>query len=77
MEDYDPKDFLLFALNHFGLEVNHNEGKMVYLKQGYTIEIEGKELFKLSYQDEVVAPFGSVEELCHFIQSDIKLHEEA
>lgn len=77
MEDYNPKDFLLFALNHFGLEVNYHEGKMVYLKQAYTIEIEGKELFKLSYQDEVIAPFGSVEELCQFIQSDVKQHEKA
>ena len=77
MEDYNPKEFLLFALNHFGLTVNHTEGKMVYLEKGYTIEVEGQQLFKLLHQGEVVAPFASVEELCHFIQSDLQQHEEA
>lgn len=47
MEDYDPKDFLLFALNHFDIRVRSHEGKMVYMDMEYTIEIEGKNLYKL------------------------------
>ncbi len=73
MEDYDPKAFLLFALNHFKLAVQGEEEKMVYLEKGYTIEIEGAQLFKLSQGGQVIAPFGEVEELCDFIKKDLEL----
>ncbi len=76
MEDYDPKEFLLFALNHFGIQVNSTTGKMVYLTKAYTIEIENKQLFKLIHDGQVVAPFDNVEELCLFIKRDQELNEE-
>jgi len=76
MEDYNPKDFLLFALNHFKLEVVRHEGKMVYIEKDYSIEIEGKKLFKLMQGGAVVSPFDDVEELCNFIKRDIELNEE-
>ncbi|NRB49957.1 MAG: hypothetical protein HRU41_19940 [Saprospiraceae bacterium] len=77
MEDFDPKEFLLFALNHFGLEVQGQEGKMVYLNQAYTIEVEGQQLYKLMQDRQVVAPFSDVEELCRFIKMDMQLNEES
>lgn len=76
MEDHDPKDFLLFALNHFGIAITSYEGKMVHLDMDYTIEIEGKNLFKLSQGRQVVAPFDDVEELCRFIKTDMQLNEK-
>lgn len=76
MEDYDPKDFLLFALNHFDIQVHSHEGKMVYLDMEYTIEIEGKNLYKLLQGGQVVAPFADVEELCNFIKMDRQLNEK-
>lgn len=77
MEDYDPKEFLLFALNHFNLAVEKHEEKMVYLEKEYTIEIEGKKLFKLMQGGQVIAPFADVEELCNFIKKDIELNEKS
>lgn len=77
MEDYDPKEFLLFGLNHFDITVNSHEGKMVYLEKEYTIEIEGKKLFKLLQNNQVIAPFSGVEELCKFIKKDMELNEES
>lgn len=74
MEDYDPKEFLLFGLQHFGIPVNDHRGKMVYLAEGYEIEIEGKSLFKLSQHGQVIAPFGGVEALCEFIRQDLALN---
>lgn len=71
MEDFDPKEYLLFALNHFNLPLKQADGKMVYLEHDYAIEIESKRLFKLLHQGQVIAPFDDVEELCHFIQSDL------
>lgn len=75
MEDYDPKAFLLFALDHFAIEVRSETGKMVYLESDYAIEIEGKNLFKLSQGGQVIGPFASVESLCQFIKQDMELHE--
>ena len=76
MEDQDPKEFLLFALNHFGIIVTSHDGKMVHMNMGYTIEIEGKNLFKLIQNNQVIAPFNDVEELCNFIKMDMQLNEE-
>ncbi|MEM9821720.1 MAG: hypothetical protein AAF985_11635 [Bacteroidota bacterium] len=77
MEDYDPKEFLLFALRHFEIPVLSHEGKMLYLAKRYTIEIEGKKRFKLSQDNYVIAPFGDVEELCQFIKMDMQLNEKS
>ena len=77
MEDYDPKEFLLFALNHFNLAVEKQEGKMIYLEKDYSIEIEGKKLFKLKQGGQVIAPFADVEEMCNFIKKDIELNEKS
>lgn len=76
MEQYDPKEFLMFALNHFDLKVDSHEGKMVYVEKNYSIEVEGQKLFKLSQNNQVIAPFSNVEELCKFIKQDIQLNEE-
>lgn len=76
MEDYDPKAFLLFALNHFGLKVRQEDGKMIYLEKDYTIEIEGNNLFKLLQGGQVIAPFADVEELCDFIKKDLELSRD-
>lgn len=77
MENYDPKEFLLFALQHFKLEVIRHEGNIICIEKDYCIEIEGQKLFKLLHRGEVVSPFNDVEELCHFIKRDIELNEES
>ncbi len=74
--DYDPKEFLLFALDHFGIEVVAQQGHLITLEKGYAIEIEGKNLFKLLQGGQVVAPFADVEALCRFIKMDMPFNEE-
>ena len=76
MEDSDPKEFLLFALKHFEISVTSHDGRMIYMDMDYTIEVEGKELFKLLQGGQVVAPFSDVEELCNFIKMDMQVNEE-
>ncbi|MEL6945251.1 MAG: hypothetical protein AAFO82_21575 [Bacteroidota bacterium] len=75
MDNFDPQEFLLFALRHFGIEVVKRDKKMIYLNQDYVIEIEGQHLFKLLQNKQVIAPFSDVEELCHFIKMDMQLNE--
>jgi hypothetical protein len=70
----DPKDYLLFALNHFQLPVLSAEGKRIRLEKEYEIEIENESLFKLMHKGAVVGPFADVEELCQFIQMDMRLN---
>ena len=43
--------------------------KMVYLEKDYTIEIEARNLFKLLHNNQVIAPFNDIEELCNFINN--------
>ncbi|MEL6730250.1 MAG: hypothetical protein AAFY70_08410 [Bacteroidota bacterium] len=73
-ETFDPKAFLLFGLDHFQIQVEKIEGKMIYLQHDYLIEIEGPSLYKLMHQGQVVAPFADVEQLCEFIRQDISLN---
>ena len=75
--DYDPKAFLLFALNHFGIIVTHHDEKMVYLERDYLVEIENPQLFKLLHHNQVIAPFDDVEQLCDFIKKDMALNGES
>ena len=74
MENFDPKEFLLFALNHFKLAINTQKGNWIELEKGYSIEIEGKNLFKLMHEGQVIAPFSDVEEMCNFIKKDMELN---
>jgi hypothetical protein len=71
--DYDPREFLLFALHHFQINVASAEGPLIRTEGGYAIEVEGQHLFKLLWHGQVVAPFQSVETLCQFIKRG--LHE--
>lgn len=75
MKGIDPKAFLLFALQHFSIDVVSERENMVYLEKNYTIEIEGPQLFKLIHQGQVIAPFAQVEEMCRFLQQDMPLND--
>lgn len=74
MENVDPKAFLLFGLKHYEIVMAKEEGKYIHLQNDYLIEIEGPSLFKLMHKGQVVGPFGSVENLCDFLQQDIALN---
>jgi hypothetical protein len=69
-------EFLKTKLSEYGLEVLSESGKLIHLKNGYTIEFEKINLFKLIHEGHVVAPFDDVDELCNFIKMDMQLHGE-
>ncbi|MEO1260397.1 MAG: hypothetical protein AAFZ15_16490 [Bacteroidota bacterium] len=73
----DHTAHLSSMLKKNGLEIKAQEGKTVYLKWGYVIEIENEHLFKLIQDDQVIAPFADVEELCQFIKMDMQLNEKS
>lgn len=70
--DYNPTDLLYFAIKHHAFEIISDDGKTIHLKGGYSIEIEKKNLFKLSHNNKVIAPFDEVYDLCQFIIKDMQ-----
>lgn len=68
MEKFDPKELLLLVLRGMDIEVKKEMGKFVEVQNGYTIEVEGKGLYKLLHRNQVVAPFADVVEMCGFIK---------
>ena len=67
-EQYDPKELLLLVLRGMEIAIHSDNGRLVEVENGYTIEVEGKGLYKLLYHNQVVAPFADVVELCGFIK---------
>jgi hypothetical protein len=65
---FDPHDYLLYALEQYGFAVQNDDGKLVALTNGYSIEIEGTDLWKLREDGKVIAPFADLDELCSFMQ---------
>lgn len=68
IEKFDPKELLLLVLRGMDIEIKKEIGKFVEVENGYTIEVEGKGLYKLLHRNQVVAPFADVVEMCGFIK---------
>lgn len=68
IDKYDPKELLLLVLKGMEIEILLHDGKYVEVEREYTIEVEGKSLYKLLHKGMVVAPFGDVVEMCRFIK---------
>jgi hypothetical protein len=70
MENFtpDPKDFLLFVLENYHFEIKTDRGNAIDLQNGYTIEIEGADLYRLLENGSVIAPFTDLDELCYFMK---------
>ena len=63
------------TLQSFDIEVEHIEGKYLYIKNGYCIEIENSNLFKLSQDHQVIAPFDDIREMSEFLKNCLALDE--
>ena len=68
IEQYDPKELLLLVLRGMDIAILNENGKFVEVENGYTIEVEGKSLYKLSHDHQVIAPFVDVVEMGDFIK---------
>ncbi len=67
-EPQTPREWLLLALNDYGIAVLVDHGHFLEIEKEYSIEIEQNGIFKLRWKGKVVAPFQDLNELCHFIQ---------
>jgi hypothetical protein len=69
IEQYDPKELLLLILRGMDIVILKEQDKYVDVEKGYIIEIEGKGLYKLWHNNQVVAPFTDIVEMGNFIKS--------
>ncbi|MGY6743239.1 MAG: hypothetical protein ACXIUQ_10925 [Cecembia sp.] len=60
---------LLEMMKQFNLPVLTQHGKHIETQNGYVIEVEGPDLYKLIHLGDVIAPFDDLEELCGFIKT--------
>jgi hypothetical protein len=62
-----PRQHLLLALDHYGIRIVEDRGRLLQLEREYAVEIETGFLFKLYWRNTVVAPFDQLDELCRHV----------
>lgn len=62
------KELLLRALQDSGIAVLRQEENKVFVENDYCVEVEGKNLFKLSQEGYIIAPYDDLNELCQMIK---------
>lgn len=68
METYNETDFVLYALAEMKIPVQSHTGKHITLANGYQIEVEKRDLYRLGVDGFVISPFDDIGALCQFIQ---------
>lgn len=68
MIPYDEVEFVLYALDQMKIAVLHHEGKYISLANGFIVEVEHRDLYRLSAKGFVISPFDDIGELCTFIK---------
>jgi len=61
-------DRLARALAGYEISILYREGNKVFVEHDYCIEIEGEQLFKLSHEGFVIAPFDDLDALARMIK---------
>lgn len=72
--EYDEADFVAYALNETQINVLSRNGKYFELEHGFHIEVEGRDLYRLSHEGWVISPFDDIGKLCNFLKINIKNH---
>jgi len=67
-EPQTPREWLLLALEDFGIAIEQDRDNFIDIEKEYAIEIEKNGIYKLLWKGKVVAPFADLAELCNFIK---------
>lgn len=68
--DYDEADFVEYAFGQSGVAVVRREGKYFDLAHGFRVEVERRDLYRLSFGEFVISPFDDIGKLCSFIKKN-------
>jgi hypothetical protein len=67
---YDEADFVAYALSQTNINVLKREGKFFELENGFQVEVEGRDLYRLSHAGWVISPFDDIGKLCNFLKAN-------
>lgn len=65
---YDESEFVAYALGQMNIPVLAREGKFFRLENGFSLEVESRDLYRLSHENFVISPFDDIGKLCNFIK---------
>jgi hypothetical protein len=66
---YNESDFVAYALAQMEITVINRDGKYFYLENNFTLEVEQRELYKITHEGLVISPFDDIGKLCTFIKN--------
>lgn len=70
-ETYSEIDFVAYALEKMDIEVLNQYGSHFELIGGFSVEVEKKDLYKLSSDGWVISPFNDIGAMIEFIKRNI------
>lgn len=65
---YSEADFVAYAFTHMGIAFTRRDARVFELADGFVVEVESKNLYRLSHEGWVISPFDDIEKLCVFIE---------
>lgn len=68
---YDEADFLEYALQQMNIKILKRDGKHFELENDFQIEVERRDLYRLSNAGWVISPFDDVGRLCSFLKANM------
>nr|WP_293834138.1 hypothetical protein [uncultured Arsenicibacter sp.] len=68
---YDEADFVAYALHEMNIPVVRRDGKYFDLEKNFRIEVESRDLYRLSCDGWVISPFDDIGHLCSFLKANL------
>lgn len=70
--EYNESDFVEYALKETKINILSRDGKHFQLENGFQIEVEDRDLYRLSHEGWVISPFNEIGSLCEFLRKSIE-----
>lgn len=68
--NYNEADFAEYAFQQMEIPILNRHGKYFELAGGFSVEIERRDLYRLSSDAMVISPFDDIGKLCDFIKKN-------
>lgn len=76
MEEYNESDFVEYALKQMEVPILKRSGKYFELVGGFSVEVEKKDLYRLSTDGWVISPFDDIGKMIEFIKKNLEKDEQ-
>jgi hypothetical protein len=70
--EYNESDFVEYALKETKITILSRNEQYFQLENGFQIEVEGRDLYRLSHEGWVISPFNEIGSLCEFLRKSIE-----